>query len=789
MSTFPVARVSRALLRLGVMSALSVPAAAATFTVTNTNDSGAGSLRQAVLDANAGGAGPHTIAFDITGSGVHTITLSSTLPTSSVPGGLTIDGTTQAGYAGTPLIAVACANLGVLGFNFSSGGTVQGLSIGGCGTAIVAAGGGAITVKSSYIGVGPDGTTAVSNNAGIALAAVTFTIGGPAGADRNIISGNTTEGIFIGAFTGGTIRNNYVGTDVTGTVALPNGDGIVLTGGGGSGVLVGGPGGENLISGNTHNGIRIEAAVDVTIQSNLIGTDVNGTAAIGNGDTGIDGGGPGLVIGGTGTGQGNLVSGNGIGMHLFADGMTVQGNAVGVDDSGIAPLPNTGAGMNLLSSGSAPNVIGAAVPGGPGANHIAYNLGRGIAVTQGTRHTMRGNSIHDNGALGISLGGSDKPLADDPGDANGYTINGGQNFPIIESATMVGSDLHITGILNSHPSTTFDLDFYANPACSRFPFDFVQGQTWIGSTQVTTDASNIAAIDVTIPGLKLELGSRITATATDAQGNTSEFSQRIVVNTAPRYGPAAGGQLFSAEGMLFEDGATVTVGGVAATNVTVNGNTSLQFQTPALPAGSINDVTVTNPSGLFGTMPRGYVSMFADVNGFDLYIASLVANGLTVGCGGPDYCPTSSVTRRQMAVFLLRGKFGLCYTPPPCTGTVFDDVPCTGSPFDPWIEALAALQVTGGCGNGNYCPLNPVLRQQMAVFLLKAALGFDYAPPACDTPAFADVPCSSPFAPWIDDLFERGITGGCSGSNYCPVDPVLRQQMAVFLVKTFNLPL
>ena len=553
-------------------------------------------------------------------------------------------------------------------------------------------------------------------------------------------------------------------------------------------MLIGGPGGENLISGNLVNGIQVEAATDVTIQSNLIGTDVNGTAAIGNGGAGIKGGGPGFVIGGTGAGEGNLVSGNAIGMDLLAEGMTVQGNFVGVDDSHLSPLPNTSHGIKLGSPGAAPNIIGTSSPGGPGGNLIAYNGGRGIAVLQGTHHTMRGNSIHDNGTLGISLSSLNTPLPDDPGDADGG-FNNGQNFPILESATQLAVDLHVVGTLNSHPSTTFDIDFYANPACSRFPFDYAQGQTWIGSTQVTTDGSNIATIDVTIPGLELEPGARISATATDPQGNTSEFSQRIVVNTSPRFGAAAGGQQVSADGMLFEDGATVSVGGAAATNVAVLGNTSLHFNAPALPAGSVNEVTVSNPSGLFGTMPRAYVSMFADVNAFTLYIATLVANGLTAGCGGPNYCPTSPVTRQQMAVFLLKGKYGLCYTPPPCTGTVFDDVPCTGSPFDPWIEVLADLQITGGCAiPGDYCPTAPVNRQQMAVFLLKALLGSTYTPPACTVESFPDVPCSNPFAPWIYDLFARGITGGCASGNYCPTDPVLRQQMAVFLVKTFALP-
>ena len=784
------------LLPILVAFVVSRHATATTFTVTNTNDSGAGSLRQALLDANGGGVGPHTVAFNITGSGVHTIALSSSLPVASVTsGGLTIDGTTQPGYAGSPLIAVSCANTGLLALQFSSTiATVKGLSIGGCANAINAGSGGPITVKACHIGIDAAGTTAVPNSLGIAIAGATVAIGGTTAADRNLISGNSLEGVFLGAFTGGTIQGNYIGTDVTGTVAVPNASGLVLQGGGGSGVLVGGSGTTaNLISGNTNNGIDVEGAVDVTIQSNLIGTDINGTAAIPNGNAGILGGGPGLVVGGVGS-LGNLVSGNGTGINLFADGMTIQGNFVGVDDSHDLPLPN-GTGMLIQSTATpaTPNIIGTATPGGPGANLIAYNLGRGITVMQGTRNTMRGNSIHDNGVLGISLGGLDKPLADDPGDADGFTINGGQNFPILASATQVGSDLHIVGTLNSHPSTTFDLDFYSNTACARFPFDYVQGETWLGSAQVTTDASNTASIDVTLPGVTIEPGARVSATATDPQGNTSEFSQRIVTSTAPRFGdPTFGGQSIAVDGMLFVDGATVTVGGVPGLNVHVSGNSSLQFNSPPLPAGTINDVTVASPLGVAGTLPRGYVAMFADVqisNSFASYIASLVANGLTAGCGGSNYCPADSVTRQQMAVFLLKGKYGLCYTPPPCTGTVFGDVHCQGSAFDPWIEALAALQVTGGCGGGNYCPTSPVLRQQMAVFLLKAAFDSTYVPPACTNPFFVDVPCSSTFATWIYDLAARGITGGCSNNAYCPTDPVLRQQMAVFLVKMFNLPL
>jgi hypothetical protein len=174
------------------------------------------------------------------------------------------------------------------------------------------------------------------------------------------------------------------------------------------------------------------------------------------------------------------------------------------------------------------------------------------------------------------------------------------------------------------------------------------------------------------------------------------------------------------------------------------------------------------------------------------FIETLLHNGITGGCAGGGYCPANPVTRAQMAVFLLKAKFGSAHIPPPCTGTVFTDVPCTGGPFDPWIEELAALAITSGCGGGLYCPGDAVTRQQMAVFLLKTLEGSTYVPPTC-TGVFDDVPCTpgTGFSDWIEDLATRQITAGCSVSPplYCPTDPNNRGQMAVFLVKTFSLVL
>ena len=182
--------------------------------------------------------------------------------------------------------------------------------------------------------------------------------------------------------------------------------------------------------------------------------------------------------------------------------------------------------------------------------------------------------------------------------------------------------------------------------------------------------------------------------------------------------------------------------------------------------------------------------MFADVFA-DYWAAPFIERlynaGVTSGCSANPlkYCPTTTVTRDQMAVFLLKGKHGSSYVPPAGTG-VFQDVP-TNYWAVAWIEQLAAEGITAGCGGGNYCPTTPVTRDQMAVFLLKAKHGSGYVPPVA-TGDFLDVPANYWAAAWIEQLAVEGITAGCGGGNYCPTTPVTRDQMAVFLVKNFNLP-
>jgi hypothetical protein len=179
---------------------------------------------------------------------------------------------------------------------------------------------------------------------------------------------------------------------------------------------------------------------------------------------------------------------------------------------------------------------------------------------------------------------------------------------------------------------------------------------------------------------------------------------------------------------------------------------------------------------------------------FIRWVEALFRAGITAGCATtpPFYCPSDSVTRAEMAVFLVRGIHGAHFSPPAATGTVFTDVPASLL-LARWIEQLAHDGITGGCSTAppQYCPDDGVSRGAMAIFLLRARHGASYDPPAATGTMFVDVPASHPFAKWIEQLAREGVTGGCSTnpSAYCPDDPVTRAQMAVFLVRAFGLPM
>jgi len=177
----------------------------------------------------------------------------------------------------------------------------------------------------------------------------------------------------------------------------------------------------------------------------------------------------------------------------------------------------------------------------------------------------------------------------------------------------------------------------------------------------------------------------------------------------------------------------------------------------------------------------------ATASPFYAFIETLLHHGITGGCGGTGFCPSTATTRDQMAVFVLLAKEGPGYVPPSCGTPRFADVPA-GDPFCRFIEELARRGVVSGCGGGNYCPTAAVTREQMAVFVLRA-LDPALDPPACATPMFADVPASSAFCRWIEELARRSVVNGCGGGNYCPTATVTREQMSVFIGVTFGLTL
>ncbi len=166
-------------------------------------------------------------------------------------------------------------------------------------------------------------------------------------------------------------------------------------------------------------------------------------------------------------------------------------------------------------------------------------------------------------------------------------------------------------------------------------------------------------------------------------------------------------------------------------------------------------------------------------------IESLLRGGVTGGCGNGAYCPTGLVTRAQMAVLILKSSLGTDYQPPAATGTVFADVPADAFAAAWIEDLYARGITAGCSANPKrYCPDASITRRQMSVMLLRAEHGQNYTPPAC-AGVFGDVVCPGAYTNWIERLAAENISAGCGNGNFCPMPPVKRQQMATFLVNAF----
>lgn len=170
------------------------------------------------------------------------------------------------------------------------------------------------------------------------------------------------------------------------------------------------------------------------------------------------------------------------------------------------------------------------------------------------------------------------------------------------------------------------------------------------------------------------------------------------------------------------------------------------------------------------------------------HIETIFHEGVTLGCAPASYCPGLQLTRAEMAALLLRAEHGTGWAPPTPTGTVFEDV-LVGHWASGYIEALAAEGITNGCAPGLYCPDRPVIRAEMAAFLLRTLHGPGWTPPPPTGTVFTDVPAGHWASAWIEALAAEGITQGCDVGRYCPDAPVSRAEMAVFLTRAFRFAL
>jgi titin len=339
-------------------------------------------------------------------------------------------------------------------------------------------------------------------------------VGGTVPGAGNLISGNV-EGVTVDAAFGNRVQGNLIGTDAGGTLAIPNGTAILLLG---HENTIGGiePAARNVISGSIDNGITLDlGAANNEIMGNLIGTDVTGTVALGNGGRGIfindayDN-----TVGGGARGAPNVISGNRSGISLSggASGNAIRGNLIGTDVSGTEPLGNARAGI-LLSTEASGNPIGGRRAGS--GNVVAFNGAAGIRLVSsaGAGNALEGNAIFENVGLGIDLGDAgvtENDLRDEDEGPNDL-----QNFPVLET---VGPSA-IVGFLHSSPDAEFRLQFFGNETCD--PSSHGEGMIVLGVLSVLTDGNGDAAFTFTVP---VPSGSFVTATATGPARSTSEFS-------------------------------------------------------------------------------------------------------------------------------------------------------------------------------------------------------------------------------------------------------------------------
>jgi CSLREA domain-containing protein len=514
---------------------------------------------------------------------------------------------------------------------------------------------------------------------------------------------------------------------------------------------------------------------------------------------------------------------------------------------GVNPLPTITTQITITGNNATDTIIQAAVAAGTANRRIflvsstgnltlnkltlrygrcnvgcAGSPGGGAILSQGTLTVndsifsdnyyvnYEGGSILNLGTLTVNNSSflGNPAYASDSGGAiaNGSALYGLSGTATISNSTFSGNYTNNSGaaIANMTSGSTLTLVnssvFDNHSTGNRAGGIFVRGTVNIYNSTISGNVANISGDNIYINGGTLNLYNTIIANSTShgdciLDTGTVSSTNSLIEST----GTSACGLTNGTNGNIIgSDPNLGTLTGSPAYLPLNGGSPAIDAgddaTCAAAPVSNTSQNGVSRPSSThcdIGSFEK--VQVFADVpfDGFAwAQIESIYTAGITGGCStNPlNYCPNNSVTRAQMAVFLLRGIHGSAYSPPTATGTVFTDVPSDAFAAA-WIEQMVAEGITSGCGNGNYCPNSTVTRAQMAVFLLRAKYGAAYSPPVATGTVFTDVPSNGFAAAFIEQLVSEGITSGCGGGNYCPNSSITRAQMAVFLQRTFNLPL
>jgi parallel beta-helix repeat protein len=570
------------------------PAQAALLVVTNTDDSGSGSLRMAIIYANMY-TGSDTIAFDIptsdsgcnAGTGVCTIQPGSALPALS-GSEITIDGYTQDGAAQATDSGPAVLKIVIDGSNAgteasgltvtSANNTIRGLVINNFdyyGIHIDGSGATGNTVSGNYIGTDVNATTKLGNGwrgVHVSDGAQNNTIGGDSAGERNVISGNGWSGISIWGSDGNILSGNYIGTNASGTTRLGNdGEGVYIADGAQNNTVGGDTEGErNLISGNDGYGVWIldSGTMSNTISGNYIGTDISGTSVLSNtSGVRIDNSAYNTIGGGT-AGERNLISGNdGHGIYISggdATGNVILGNTIGLAVNGTDPLGNGGSGVYLYLDSQNTTIGG----GTAGERNVISNNGEaGITIFGSNSNTVSGNYIgtdasgtldRGNTYYGVWIRSGAQSNTVGPGNVIAHNDDDGVNVNWSDTtgnaitqnsifSNMMGINLKSGANGNiAAPliiTTTQGSVNIVGTACAGCTVEVFEnsdtdgeGETYVGDT-VADGSGNFT---VTVSSLTQ---SYLTATATDEDDGTSEFSDvfeatvELVPNSGPVYLP------------------------------------------------------------------------------------------------------------------------------------------------------------------------------------------------------------------------------------------------------------